>query len=61
VLLQGVTIVELKDEGVHGTLQSVVARAKGTGAQVEQMLGGMEAGWNQQIDKLASFVTAPLA
>jgi uncharacterized protein YndB with AHSA1/START domain len=60
VLLSGMTIVEFKQEEA-GTLMTVVARAKGTGDQAAQMLGGMEAGWNQQIDKLIAFVSAPLA
>lgn len=60
VLLSGVTVVELKEEGA-GTLMTVAARTTGAGAQAEQMLAGMEAGWNQQLDKLAAFLSAPLA
>lgn len=60
VQLSGVTVVELKQEAA-GTLMTVVARAKGTGEQAAQMLAGMEAGWNQQLDKLVAFLAAPIA
>lgn len=60
ILLSGTTSVELKDEAA-GTLMTVVARARGEGEVAAQMLAGMETGWQQQIDKLAAFLSAPLA
>lgn len=54
-LLEGVTTVTFKD--VDGKTELVVhTGAKGMVPQAEQMLGGMEMGWNQQLDKLMAFV-----
>jgi uncharacterized protein YndB with AHSA1/START domain len=54
-LLEGVTTVMFED--LDGkTKLTVHTGAAGTAPGVEQMLGGMEMGWNQQLDKLAAFV-----
>jgi len=60
VLLSGFTTVELKEEAAS-TLMTVVAKAAGDGPRVGAMLGGMEQGWNEQLNKLVTFVTAPMA
>jgi uncharacterized protein YndB with AHSA1/START domain len=53
-LMEGTTTVTFED--VSGkTKLTVVTGAKGEGPNVEMMLGGMEMGWNQQLDKLVAF------
>jgi uncharacterized protein YndB with AHSA1/START domain len=55
-LLEGVTTVTFEAVG-DKTKITVHTGAAGTAAGVEQMLGGMEQGWNEQMDKLVAFVT----
>lgn len=55
-LLEGVTTVTFEDMGGKTKL-TVHTGAAGTAAGVEQMLGGMEMGWNQQLEKLDGFLT----
>jgi uncharacterized protein YndB with AHSA1/START domain len=55
-LLEGVTTVTF--EAIGGkTKLTVHTGASGTSQGVEQMLGGMEQGWNEQLDKLGKFVS----
>lgn len=54
-LLEGVTTVTFEGVG-NKTKLTVHTGATGTAAGVEQMLGGMEQGWNEQTDKLVAFV-----
>jgi uncharacterized protein YndB with AHSA1/START domain len=54
-LLEGVTDVTFED--LSGTTKLTVhTGATGTAPGVEQMLGGMEQGWNEQLDKLVNFL-----
>jgi uncharacterized protein YndB with AHSA1/START domain len=55
-LLEGVTTVTFEDIGGKTRL-TVHTGATGNAPGVEQMLGGMEQGWNEQLDKLSTFVT----
>ena len=50
-LLEGLTTVTFEAEG-NGTRLTVVARATALKPMAEGMLQGMEAGWNQTLDKL---------
>ncbi len=54
-LLEGVTTVDFA-ESDGKTLLTVHTGAAGTAPGVEQMLGGMEQGWNEQLDKLVQFL-----
>jgi uncharacterized protein YndB with AHSA1/START domain len=54
-LLEGKTEVTFEDVGGKTKL-TVHTEAAGTAPGVEQMLGGMEQGWNEQLEKLALFV-----
>lgn len=54
-LLEGVTSVAFEDENGKTKL-TIETSAAGTAPGVEQMLQGMEPGWNQQIAKLGAFV-----
>jgi uncharacterized protein YndB with AHSA1/START domain len=54
-LLEGVTTVTFEDVA-GSTKLTVHTGAKGTMPGVEQMLGGMEQGWNEQLNKLVGFV-----
>ncbi len=54
-VLDGVTTVTF-EEADGQTMLTVHTGAKGTAPGVEQMLGGMQQGWEQQLDKLAAFV-----
>jgi len=59
-LLEGVTTVTFDDVGGKTKL-TVHTGAAGTAPGVEQMLGGMEQGWNEQLDKLNAFVAKEMA
>jgi uncharacterized protein YndB with AHSA1/START domain len=54
-LLDGLTIVTFANEGGKTKL-TVETRATGLVAIAARMLEGMEAGWNQSIDRLADFL-----
>jgi len=54
-LLEGVTTVTFEEMGGKTKL-TVHTGAKGDAPGVEQMLGGMEQGWNEQLDKLVALV-----
>ncbi len=54
-LLEGETTVTLTEQGGKTTLR-VQSRAVGRVPFAPQMLAGMEAGWNQSIDKLGELV-----
>lgn len=54
-LLEGMTTVTFEDAD-DGTKLTVHTGAAGTAPGVEQMLGGMEQGWSEQLDKLGEFV-----
>ncbi len=54
-LLEGLTTVTFKG-GPEETTLTVHTGAAGTAPGVEQMLGGMEQGWNEQLDKLEGFL-----
>ncbi len=54
-VLEGVTTVTFEDVGGKTKL-TVHTGAAGTAPGVEQMLGGMEQGWNEQLDKLGTLV-----
>lgn len=54
-VLEGVTTVTFEDMGGETKL-TVHTGAAGTAPGVEQMLGGMEQGWNEQLDKLGRFL-----
>jgi len=51
------TVVTLRDEGGKTRL-IVVSEGYGLVPEAVQMLAGMEAGWNQSIDKLAEHIAA---
>ncbi len=54
-LLSGQTRVTFAEE--NGSMNMVVhTSAEGDGPMVEQMLGGMEQGWQEQLDKLGEFL-----
>jgi uncharacterized protein YndB with AHSA1/START domain len=55
IMLEGETMVILSDMGTKTKLR-LTTHAKGLVPQAPQMLDGMEAGWTQSIDKLASFL-----
>jgi len=54
-ILEGVTTVTFENENSKTKL-TVHTGAKGTAPGTDQMLNGMEMGWNQQLDKLEKFV-----
>jgi uncharacterized protein YndB with AHSA1/START domain len=54
-LLEGVTTVTFEDIGGKTKL-TVHTGATGTVPGAEQMLGGMEQGWNEQLDKLGALM-----
>lgn len=54
-LLEGLTTVTFEDDG-ENTKLTVHTGAAGTAPGTDQMLGGMEQGWNEQLDKLGAFV-----
>lgn len=54
-LMEGTTTVTFEARGDETNL-TVHTGAAGTAPNVEQMLGGMEQGWNEQLDKLAEFL-----
>jgi len=55
-LLEGVTTVTFEDAGDgNSTKLTVHTGAAGTAPGVDQMLGGMEQGWTEQLDKLGEF------
>jgi uncharacterized protein YndB with AHSA1/START domain len=54
-LLEAHTTITLRDEGV-GTRITVEARAKGIAPISRLMLGGMEEGWSQSLEKLAEML-----
>lgn len=54
-VLEGVTTVTFEDSGGKTKL-TVHTGAAGEAPGVEQMLGGMEQGWNEQLDKLDTFL-----
>jgi uncharacterized protein YndB with AHSA1/START domain len=56
-LLEGLTTVTFEDLDGNTKL-TVHTGAEGTAPGVEQMLGGMEMGWNQQLEKLAKFLNS---
>ncbi len=55
IVLEGVTTVTFEDAD-GGTKLTVHTGAKGTGPHVEDMLNGMPAGWEQQLEKLVEFI-----
>jgi uncharacterized protein YndB with AHSA1/START domain len=54
-LMTGTTTAVLEDVD-GGTKLTVTTGAEGDAPAVEQMLGGMEQGWNQQLDKLVNYL-----
>ena len=56
-LLKTRTVITMKDEGGKTRLV-IVSGGHGLVPEAVQMLAGMEAGWNQSIDKLAAHVAA---
>jgi len=54
-VLEGTTTVTFKDEGAKTTLV-VHTGAKGDAPGTDMMLGGMEQGWSEQLDKLGALV-----
>lgn len=56
-LLEAHTTITLRDEGA-GTRITVEARAKGLAPVSRLMLGGMEEGWSQSLEKLAEMLMA---
>lgn len=56
-LLEGVTTATFEDMGGKTKL-TVHTGASGTAPGVEQMLGGMEQGWNEQFDKLVKLLAS---
>jgi uncharacterized protein YndB with AHSA1/START domain len=57
-LLEGRTTVTLTEQGGKTTL-TVKSHAVGRVPFAPQMLAGMDAGWNQSIDKLGELVVRP--
>ena len=55
VLLEGLTTVTFEDLGAMTRL-TVCTRASGTGEHVAAMLGGMEQGWSESLEKLGAEV-----
>lgn len=55
VILEGLTTVTFETVGGK-TRMTLVTRASGTGDRVSAMLAGMEQGWSESLDKLASLV-----
>lgn len=55
-ILEGMTTATFEDVGGTSTKLTVHTGAAGTAPGVEQMLGGMEQGWTEQLDKLAALV-----
>lgn len=55
-VLEGTTTATFEDLGGNTKL-TVHTAAAGEAPGVEQMLGGMEQGWNEQLDKLGAFLT----
>ena len=55
VILEGLTTVTFEDVGGK-TRMTLVTRASGAGDQVTAMLAGMEQGWSESFDKLASLL-----
>ncbi len=56
VLIQGETTVRLENAENGKTKLTVTSYGRGMVPEAAQMLEGMEAGWNQSIDKLAEFL-----
>lgn len=56
IVLEGTTAATFEDAN-GGTQITVRTGAAGTAPGVEQMLGGMEQGWNEQLDKLQEFLS----
>ena len=56
-LLKSRTTITMSDEGGKTRLV-IVSEAYGVVPQAVQMLAGMDAGWNQSIDKLANYIDA---
>lgn len=56
-LLEGLTTATFEDVGDNAIKLTVHTGAAGTAPGVEQMLGGMEQGWKEQLDKLVELVT----
>lgn len=56
VLLSGETRVTLEDAGGKTKL-TIKTSAEGEGPMTDQMLAGMEQGWNEQTDKLGEFLS----
>ncbi len=54
-LLEGLTTVTFAERGAKTKL-TLQTRAVALVAQAERMVGGMEAGWTQSIDRLAAYV-----
>ncbi len=54
-LLEGLTTVTFAEHGAKTKL-TLQTRAVALVAQAERMVGGMEAGWTQSIDRLAAYV-----
>ncbi len=56
-MLEGVTVVVFEDIDGSSTKLTVHTGAAGIAPGVEQMLGGMEQGWAEQLDKLDEFAS----
>ncbi len=54
-LLEGLTTVTFAEHGAKTKL-TLQTRAVALVAQAERMVGGMEAGWTQSIDRLAAYI-----
>lgn len=54
-LLEGTTTATFEEADGGKTKLTVHTGAAGSGTGVEQMLGGMEQGWDEQLDKLVAF------
>lgn len=55
ILIDGLTTVDFEAEGGQ-TKVTITVVAKPVSPVAEQMIAGMDMGWNQQTDKLAAFV-----
>jgi uncharacterized protein YndB with AHSA1/START domain len=55
IILEGLSTVTFEDMGGK-TRMTLVTRASGAGDQVSAMLAGMEQGWSESFDKLASLL-----
>lgn len=56
VLLSGETCVTFEELGGQ-TKMTIRTSAEGTGPVTQMMLAGMEQGWNEQMDKLVTFLS----